>query len=79
MPLLTPNGRPSIRSGRLPTRTRAPTSSRSAWRGGVVIRDGNVAFAIEVEPERGPRLEPLRKAAEEAVEPLPDVLSVTAV
>src|SRR5437868_1668599 len=46
---------------------------------GVVIRDGNVGFAIEVEPERGPRLEPLRKAAERAVEALPDVLSVTAV
>jgi len=46
---------------------------------GVVVRDGNVAFAIEVEPERGPRLEPLRKAAEMAVEALPDVLSVTAV
>src|SRR5260370_4013479 len=46
---------------------------------GVVIRDGNVAFAIEVEPERGPRLEPLRRAAEKAVEALPDVLSVTAV
>src|SRR5271169_5564765 len=46
---------------------------------GVVARDGNVAFAIEVEPERGPRLEPLRKAAEKAVEALPDVLSVTAV
>ena len=27
---------------------------------GVVIRDGNVGFAIEVEPERGPHLEPLR-------------------
>jgi len=46
---------------------------------GVVVRDGNVAFAIEVEPERGPRLEPLRKAAEQAVEALPGVLSVTAV
>src|SRR6516162_6564895 len=46
---------------------------------GVVIRDGNIAFAIEVEPERGPRLEPLRKAAEQAVEALPNVLSVTAV
>jgi ATP-binding protein involved in chromosome partitioning len=46
---------------------------------GIVIRDGNVAFALEVEPERGPRLEPLRKAAEKAVEPLPGVLSVTAV
>jgi ATP-binding protein involved in chromosome partitioning len=46
---------------------------------GIVIRDGNVGFAIEVEPERGPRLEPLRKAAEAAVEVLPGVLSVTAV
>jgi ATP-binding protein involved in chromosome partitioning len=46
---------------------------------GMVIRDGNVGFAIEVEPERGPRLEPLRQAAEAAVEALPGVLSVTAV
>jgi ATP-binding protein involved in chromosome partitioning len=46
---------------------------------GVVIRDGNVGFAIEVEPERGLRLEPLRRAAEAAVEALPGVLSVTAV
>src|SRR5215208_2667678 len=46
---------------------------------GVVVRDGNVGFAIEVEPERGPRLEPLRKAAEQAVEALPGVLSVSAV
>jgi ATP-binding protein involved in chromosome partitioning len=45
---------------------------------GLVIRDGNVAFAIEVESERGPRLEPLRIAAEKAVEALPGVLSVTA-
>jgi ATP-binding protein involved in chromosome partitioning len=46
---------------------------------GVVVRDGNVGFAIEVEAERGPRLEPLRKAAELAVEALPGVVSVTAV
>src|SRR5690349_1456009 len=46
---------------------------------GLAIRDGNVAFAIEVESDRGPRLEPLRKAAEKAVETLPGVLSVTAV
>src|ERR1700730_10808832 len=46
---------------------------------GVVVRDGNVGFAIEVEPERGARLEPLRKAAEEAGEAVPGVLSVTAV
>jgi len=46
---------------------------------GMVVRDGNVGFAIEVEPERGPRLEPLRKAAEQAVEAIPGVLSVSAV
>src|SRR5438045_8261371 len=46
---------------------------------GLVVRDGNVGFAIEVEPERGPRLEPLRRAAEQAVEIVPGVLSVTAV
>jgi ATP-binding protein involved in chromosome partitioning len=46
---------------------------------GIAIRDGNVAFAIEVESDRGARLEPLRKAAEKAVEALPEVLSVTAV
>jgi len=46
---------------------------------GIVIRDGNIGFAIEVEAERGPRLEPLRKQAEAAVEALPGVLSVTAV
>jgi ATP-binding protein involved in chromosome partitioning len=46
---------------------------------GIAIRDGNVAFSIEVEPERGPRLEPLRRAAERAVDAVPGVLSVTAV
>ena len=46
---------------------------------GIAIRDGNVAFAIEVEPARAQRLEPLREAAERAVEALAEVLSVTAV
>ncbi len=46
---------------------------------GLVVRDGNVGFAIEVEAARGPRLEPLRKAAEDAVMRLPGVVSVTAV
>ena len=46
---------------------------------GLVVKDGNVGFAIEVEAERGPRLEPLRKACEDAVHALPGVLSVTAV
>jgi len=34
---------------------------------GLVIKDGNVAFALEVDPQRGPKLEPLRKAAEKTV------------
>jgi len=46
---------------------------------GVVVRDGNVGFAIEVDPERGASLEPLREAAGRAVEALPGVVSVTAV
>src|SRR5215813_14702017 len=46
---------------------------------GMAIKDGNVAFAIEVDPERGARLEPLRKAAEKAVFDLPGVTSVSAV
>jgi ATP-binding protein involved in chromosome partitioning len=46
---------------------------------GLAVRGGHVAFSIEVEPTRGPKLEPLRKAAEKAVDGLPGVLSVTAV
>src|SRR5690348_3014395 len=46
---------------------------------GVQLREGHVGFTIEVEPERGPKLEPLRHAAEKAVESLAGVLSVTAV
>jgi ATP-binding protein involved in chromosome partitioning len=46
---------------------------------GVQLREGHVGFAIEVDPQRGPKLEPLRKAAERAVERLDGVLSVTAV
>ena len=46
---------------------------------GLVVRDGNVAFSIEVDPKRGAQAEPVRHAAEKAVEALPGVLSVTAV
>ena len=46
---------------------------------GLVVKDGNVGFAIEVDAERGPALEPVRKAAEKAVMDLPGVTSVTAV
>ena len=46
---------------------------------GLVVKDSNVGFSIEVDPKRGPQLEPLRRAAEKAVESLPGVTSVTAV
>ena len=46
---------------------------------GVVVKDGNVGFAIEVDPQRGAEMEPLRKQAEDIVDKLPGVLSVTAV
>ncbi len=46
---------------------------------GLVLRDGNVGFSIEVEAARGPALEGLRKEAEDKVMALPGVVSVTAV
>ena len=46
---------------------------------GLVIKDGNVAFALEVDPERGAKLEPMRKQAEKAVHALPGALSVSVV
>ncbi|HSE78563.1 MAG TPA: iron-sulfur cluster carrier protein ApbC [Alphaproteobacteria bacterium] len=46
---------------------------------GLVVKDGHVGFAIEVDAKRGPALEPLRREAEKAVEALAGVLSVTAV
>lgn len=46
---------------------------------GLVVKDGNVGFAIEVDPAEGAALEPMRKAAEEMVMAMPGVVSVTAV
>ena len=46
---------------------------------GLALRDGHVAFSLEVEARRGPHLEPLRKAAEMAVAALPGVLSASVV
>ncbi len=46
---------------------------------GLVLKDGHVGFALEVDPRRGGAAEPLRKACEEAVMRLDGVLSVTAV
>jgi ATP-binding protein involved in chromosome partitioning len=46
---------------------------------GLVVRDGHVGFAVEVDPARGADAEPLRQACEDAVMALRGVLSVTAV
>ena len=46
---------------------------------GLVLREGHVGFSIEVTPELGPRMEPLRRECEEAVRKMKGVLSVTAV
>jgi ATP-binding protein involved in chromosome partitioning len=46
---------------------------------GLVVKDGNVGFAIEIDPDRASEMEPVRKAAEQAVDAVAGVLSVTAV
>jgi ATP-binding protein involved in chromosome partitioning len=46
---------------------------------GLVVKNGNVGFALEVPAAQGSKAEPLRAAAEAAVRALPGVLSVTAV
>ena len=46
---------------------------------GLVVKEGNVGFAVEIDPKDGERKEPLRTACEQAVEALAGVLSVTAV
>ena len=46
---------------------------------GVQIKDGHVALSLGVEPERGPRLEPLRKEVETLVHKLPGVVSASVV
>ncbi|MDH5750189.1 MAG: Mrp/NBP35 family ATP-binding protein, partial [Rhodospirillales bacterium] len=46
---------------------------------GLQTQDGHVAFAIEVDPQRGARMEPLRSEAEKAVHALPGVISATVV
>ncbi|MGY9002127.1 MAG: iron-sulfur cluster assembly protein, partial [Rhodospirillales bacterium] len=46
---------------------------------GIQIKEGHVAFAIEVDPKRGPEMEPLRKQAEKAIYELSGVISATVV
>lgn len=51
----------------------------AGWVGGVVIRDGHVMVTLEVPPELGPALEPVRKLAEQVVHGLPGVLTAQVV
>ncbi len=46
---------------------------------GLRIKDGHVAFAIEVDPARGRALEPVRKQAETLVGKLPGVVTASVV
>ncbi len=46
---------------------------------GLRIKDGHVAFSLEVDPERGPRLEPLRAQVENIVHKMPGVLTASVV
>lgn len=46
---------------------------------GLQVRNGHIAFTVEVDPERAAHFEPLRKQCEDAVFDMPGVLSVTAV
>ncbi|HLO78839.1 MAG TPA: iron-sulfur cluster carrier protein ApbC [Magnetospirillum sp.] len=46
---------------------------------GVAVKNGHVAFAIEIDPARAQEMEPVRKAAEKAVDGLAGVLTVSAV
>lgn len=46
---------------------------------GVMIRDGNVGFTLEIDPAKAEAMESLRQACEAAVHDLAGVLSVTAV
>jgi ATP-binding protein involved in chromosome partitioning len=46
---------------------------------GLMLREGHVGFAIEVDPAQAPVMEPVRKAAEKAVMDLPGALSATVV
>ena len=46
---------------------------------GLVVKDGHIGFALEVDPAKGAQMEPLRKAAEQIVYKVDGVLSVSAV
>ena len=62
---------------------KVPVSGESIVQAGMVrglqMKDGHVAFTIEVDPEQGPKMESLRKEAEKTVHALDGVLTVTVV
>jgi len=45
----------------------------------IMVSGGNVSFVIEVDPAKGPAMEPIRAAAQAAVERLPGVEKVSAI
>ncbi|GAA0590375.1 Mrp/NBP35 family ATP-binding protein [Caenispirillum bisanense] len=51
----------------------------AGWVRDAVVSGGHVTFAIEVPPELGPQLEPVRAEAERVIAALPGVAQVTAV
>ena len=67
----------ALASVRLPGADGDPVSAELV--SGLAVRDGHVQFAIEAGEAGAERMEPVRRAAEQAVGALPGVLSVTAV
>lgn len=67
----------ALASVRLPGAAGDPVSAGLV--SGLAVRDGHVQFAIEAGEAGAERMEPVRRAAEQAVGTLPGVLSVTAV
>ena len=49
------------------------------WVADVLTKDGHVTVTLEVPPTLGPKLEPVRQAAEKAVHAMPGVMSATVV
>ena len=60
-----------------------PDSDRNIVDSGVinslVVKDGHVQFALDIDPADAEKMEPVRRAAEDAVKSLGGILSVTAV
>ena len=46
---------------------------------GLIVKGPHIGFTLEIDPAQAEAMEPVRKAAEEAVKAIPGVLTVTAV